>query len=39
MKLVKTSISILALLFSQFALSAAYDDDQANFYVEGQSLK
>ena len=38
MRLVKTSISILALLFSQFALSTAYDDDKANFYVEGQSL-
>ncbi len=38
MRLVKTSISVLALLFSQFALSTAYDNDRANFYVEGQSL-
>ena len=38
MKFLKTGISILTLLLPQFALSTAYDDDRANFYVEGQSL-
>ena len=38
MKLTKFGMLISAALFAQAAFPAAYDEDQASFYVEGQTL-